>query len=199
MNFLAHLYLSGHDADLRVGNFIGDHVKGRDYDTYPDRIREGILLHRQIDEFTDKHDLVKQGASRFKPRMGRYASVVIDVVFDHFLASRWERYSLDSLREFSDNAFADLESNFEILPEKVKRFLPLMKASDRLVGYSKIEGLHEAIDRMSKHTSLPSEPDFVVEVVEQNLTEYIQEFSLFFDEVIGFVEAKIGQTIARPM
>ena len=60
MNFLAHLYLSGSDPMVKVGNFIGDHVKGNAYQNYEIGIQQGILLHRKIDFFTDTHPLVKQ-------------------------------------------------------------------------------------------------------------------------------------------
>ena len=55
MNYLAHLYLSGDDEAIMVGNFIGDYVKGKSYKNFPADIQKGILLHRQIDFFTDQH------------------------------------------------------------------------------------------------------------------------------------------------
>src|SRR5947207_2830586 len=51
MNFLAHAFLSFNDPGLLVGNMIADSVKGKEADNYPDRIRQGILLHREIDSF----------------------------------------------------------------------------------------------------------------------------------------------------
>ena len=60
MNYLAHVYLSGSDEFLCIGNFIGDHVKGKAYFDYPETIQNGILLHRKIDYFTDQHFLFKK-------------------------------------------------------------------------------------------------------------------------------------------
>ncbi|MDD3273470.1 MAG: DUF479 domain-containing protein, partial [Bacteroidales bacterium] len=57
MNYLAHIYLSGSNRQLQVGNFIGDFVKGRKHENYPKGIQKGILLHREIDRFTDCHPL----------------------------------------------------------------------------------------------------------------------------------------------
>ncbi|MGA2151478.1 MAG: DUF479 domain-containing protein, partial [Geobacteraceae bacterium] len=51
MNFLAHLYLSGDDPELLVGNLLGDFVKGRLSGNFPDGIERGIELHRRIDSF----------------------------------------------------------------------------------------------------------------------------------------------------
>jgi len=53
MNFLAHLYLSGDNKEVRLGNFIGDAVKGNSLDRFPEMIRAGIWLHREIDSYTD--------------------------------------------------------------------------------------------------------------------------------------------------
>ncbi len=60
MNFLAHLYLSADDPEIQLGNFIGDFVRGRDLSSrFSPGIVKGISLHREIDEFTDRHPIVK--------------------------------------------------------------------------------------------------------------------------------------------
>ena len=58
MNYLAHILFSGEDKDIQLGNFIGDAVKGS-YDHYPERIREGIALHRRMDQYADGHPAVR--------------------------------------------------------------------------------------------------------------------------------------------
>ena len=45
MNYLAHIFLSGDNRRVQIGNFVGDAVKGRAYENYPSGFREGILLH----------------------------------------------------------------------------------------------------------------------------------------------------------
>ena len=53
MNFLFHMLLSGNDEQLLVGNFIGDFVKGPLQERFEPRIRQGVMLHRQIDSYAD--------------------------------------------------------------------------------------------------------------------------------------------------
>jgi len=65
MNYLAHIYLSGNDDFLKLGNFIADEIKGKSYKEFPKDIQKGIILHRAIDDFTDHHPLVSKGAHRF--------------------------------------------------------------------------------------------------------------------------------------
>src|SRR5690554_279161 len=101
MNFLAHLYLSGNDEKLLTGNFIGDYVKGKNFLKYPGRIREGIILHRRIDTFTDNHDQFREVKKLFRSEFGLYSGVITDLVFDHMLASRWASYSEETLKQFA--------------------------------------------------------------------------------------------------
>jgi acyl carrier protein phosphodiesterase len=58
MNFLAHIYLSGSEHEILIGNFIADSIRGKQFDAYQNSIQQGILLHREIDEYTDSHPVV---------------------------------------------------------------------------------------------------------------------------------------------
>ena len=89
MNFLAHIYLSGSDPDILLGNFMADQIKGRDLSSYGHNVRNGIILHRMIDHFTDTHVVSGEARAILRPSMGKYAGVVLDVFYDHFLATKW--------------------------------------------------------------------------------------------------------------
>ncbi len=86
MNYLAHFLLSGESTSILVGNFIGDLVRGNQFSTLDPAIQRGIMLHRAIDRFTDAHPVVRRSKQRAQAVTGRYASVVIDVFYDHFMA-----------------------------------------------------------------------------------------------------------------
>lgn len=92
MNYLAHLALSHDNSGVMLGNFIGDYVKGSNYSRYSPKVRTGILLHRKIDDFTDNHPIVKESSLLLKDAYGRYAGVIVDMFYDHFLASDWDKY-----------------------------------------------------------------------------------------------------------
>ena len=87
MNFLAHLYLSGNDEPLMVGNFIADHIRGYDWKAFPQQIQNGILLHRFIDEYTDNHPIVEQSKALMRNTFHKYTPVISDIYFDHFFCS----------------------------------------------------------------------------------------------------------------
>ena len=92
MNFLAHAHLSGKNNDVLLGNFVADAIKGNKLLKYRKEIQYGILLHRQIDSFTDKHELFMQSIDRVRKDFGKYSGIVIDIFYDHFLALNWKEY-----------------------------------------------------------------------------------------------------------
>ena len=100
MNYLAHLFLSGESTNILVGNFIRDSVRGNQFSILDPDIQRGILLHRAIDRFTNTHPVVRRSKQRAQVVTGRYASVVIDVFYDHFLACDWAYYHAMPLPEY---------------------------------------------------------------------------------------------------
>lgn len=198
MNYLAHLYLSGEDEELIVGNFIGDHVKGNHYLHFPAKVQEGILLHRQIDSFTDQHPVVRDCGRRFHTNYGRYSGIVTDVIFDHFLASGWQRYAVGTLRQFSKHVHAILLSKFIMLPLEVKLFLPFLVQHKRLESYAGLEGIYQSLAIMGRRTSLPQEAGFALRVLQQDYQPIKDEFEQFFPELVSFVENNFGVEIRKP-
>ena len=92
MNYLAHLLLAQPTDDSRLGAIIGDFMSGRAVAEFTPGIQEGILLHRRIDEITDAHPVFRRSRGRVRESVGRFAGVVVDVVYDHFLARDWDRW-----------------------------------------------------------------------------------------------------------
>lgn len=198
MNYLAHIYLSGDSEDIVLGNFIGDFVKGNRYLNYPEQVAYGIRLHRRIDSFTDQHDAVRDCIHLLRPGYGKYAGIVADVFFDHFLAHNWNDYSVYTLRSFAKNAHAIFLSNFGLLPMRVKQFLPFLIHHRRLESYAKRENLLPVLDIMSKRTSLPSNSEWAIQMLIQEYDQFEGLFRSFFSEMIHYVESDFGVKIERP-
>jgi acyl carrier protein phosphodiesterase len=181
MNFLAHLYLSGSDAKLMVGNFIGDFVKGKAaLENFEAGIVEGIQLHRAIDAFTDTHSVVNQSKSRLRLKYRHYAGVIVDVFYDHFLAKNWNHYHAELLPDFAHNVYKVLESYKPILPEKVNYMLPFMIRHNWLVNYAKPEGIHRALSGMAQRTTFDSKMDEAITDLQENYGLFAREFESFF-------------------
>ena len=192
MNFLAHIYLSGNSDEMMIGNFIGDYVKGKAYLQYPGDIRRGILLHRDIDSFTDTHDATRECKSFVSSKYGLYAGIVIDIFYDHFLAVNWSKYSTLTLSEYAKKKYAVIEQYHDIFPKDVKLFFPFFLRSSWLETYSSRSGIGSVLRRMAFRTSIPDHSSFAVEMLKENNESLQDLFFIFFDEVIEYIETKYG-------
>lgn len=199
MNYLAHLYLSGIDEQTMVGNFIGDYVKGSDWEKYPEKIKNGILMHRQIDSFTDSHQKFREAKEPFKIEYGLYSGIIIDFVYDHFLASNWNEYSDYSLKTFAKFSHAVLMKNFIHLPLRVQGFLPFLIKNKRLESYASTSGIIEALQIMSNYSSLPAKSDFVLHTLENNYAFFEDNFKAFMSDLINFITEKYGVELRNPV
>lgn len=198
MNYLAHLFLSGNDEQIMVGNFIGDYVKGKDLERFPGNIRKGIEMHRQIDVFTDSHPRFREAKSYFRTEFGLYSGIVIDFLYDHFLAKNWNEYSDFTLRTFAKLSHAVLLKNFRFLPARVQGFLPFLIQNRRLESYASVSGIAEALNIMSKYTSLPARADFVVQVTKTNYQFFDDNFKTFMFDMIRFLNESYGMELKSP-
>lgn len=188
MNFLAHLYLSCEDEDLLIGNMIADFIRNKDIAAYSDSIQKGIYLHRQIDTYTDNHPIIRQGTRRLQENHGKYAAVIIDILYDHLLANHWDRYSGQTLEVFAKNCYGILSRRMEELPAKLQRQMPGMIEADWLVKYRSLDGLQFTMERMDLRTKFPSTFTDSVADYLQAKDAFNEEFHLFFPDVIQFVE-----------
>lgn len=181
MNYLAHFLLSYPTPSLITGNFLADHIKGNKYLNYPESIQKGIIMHRQIDSFTDAHQIVKQSTARIRKEQGKFSPVVIDMFYDHFLASQWESYhTQQNLEAFSLKVYAILDDAYEYFPEKVKAFYPYMKNGNWLLRYASIQGVCSSLKGLYKRTGGISNMDKAEEVLLANYQLLKEDFNTFF-------------------
>ena len=188
MNFLAHIYLSGNNDEVKIGNFIGDYVKGSAFHIYPENIKKGILLHRFIDSFTDTSTYTIDAKQLFAVKYRKYAGIVIDIVYDHFLASNWEKYSYVTLQEFIDEFHNLLIKNNEMLPKEVQNIVPNLIKNERLYSYREIGGIWSVLKTMPNYTSLPDHTDFAIETLKNNYEFLKRNFFLFFSDIIYYIK-----------
>ena len=193
MNFLAHIYLSGNNKEIAIGNFISDSVRGSKYRAFPKEIQKGILLHRQIDTFTDAHEIFRKSTKRLHKKYSHYSGVIVDIFYDHFLAKNWEDYSDISLEEYSISFYKDLNDNFDILPQKVQNLMPYLIKDNWLLSYASIPGIAKVLYGMSRRTKYNSNMDLATTDLVNHYSEFENEFRLFFKELIEFSKAKLKE------
>jgi acyl carrier protein phosphodiesterase len=190
MNFLAHIYLSGENVNVMIGNFIGDFVKGRNLsEQFEPEIVKGIEIHRAIDAFTDTHPIVRISKKRLQPKYRHYAPVIVDVFYDHFLAKNWDEYHPELLPDFAERTYKTIESFSSILPNDVLYMLPYMIKGNWLVNYSRLEGIQRALTGMSRRTTHVSHMDESVNDLREHSSLFEKEFREFFPELKKHVDA----------
>ena len=193
MNFLAHIYLSGNDEFVTIGNFIADGIRGKDYLNYPETIQKGILLHRGIDTYTDSHPTVRQSTKRLHKNYGHYSGVIVDILYDHFLAKNWTHYSKTPLAEYVDNFYDSLEVHYDILPIRIQKMMPYMIADNWLLSYQSIEGITRVLEGMNRRTKNRSKMNLAVNELQEFYTEFQEDFTNFFEELITFSKNKLTE------
>ena len=192
MNYLAHIFLSGADADLLAGNFMGDFVKGRDYLNYPETISNGMVLHRFIDSFTDEHEESARMREKLRPYCGRYAGIALDMIYDYYLAKHWARFSSLSLEEFAENSYLMLEDYFEMMPEDCQHLYVAMRKMNWLVAYQSLDGIGRSMEglnrRLDGNTGFPD----TIKLLEDPEINLIEGFNRFFPKLESACLEKIA-------
>ena len=188
MNFLAHLFLSGDTPELLVGNLMGDFVKGRLEGRFPPGIEQGILLHRRIDYFAGQNRHFLCSKRRLDKSFRLYRGVLVDLFYDHFLASHWEDYTNVSLSLFISDAWRILREHREFLPERLKRIMPFM-FRDWLPSYHDIGGIAAVLQRIScfriKRANRLGEG---AKELSRHYEGLYEDFRNFFPQLLAFSE-----------
>lgn len=187
LNYLAHLYLSANHPELTIGNFIADHVKGGGEGAYAGDVLRGIRLHRMIDAFTDVHPVVEKSKRRLRPVFRKYAPVIVDVFYDHFLARDWKSYHHLELDTFASGCYSLLRDRIDFLPDRAAHMLSYMERQNWLVNYGSLDGIRHALTGLSRRARFPSNMEHAHLSLEEDYQDFQEEFEMFFPELRAYV------------
>ncbi len=189
MNFLAHLFLSGNNEELMVGNLLEDYVVGRiehpRNSHYSNTIKDGILLHRIIDSFTDTHVSVSTCKAVLYDKYHKYSAVLVDIFFDHYLATHWKTYSSEPFDDFRQRVHVSFQNHWSMLPEKMKPMIESMIKHDWLKNYSEFWGIERALMGISRRTVYESNMEKATEDLKMHYSLFDEQFALFFPEMMA--------------
>jgi len=191
MNFLAHIYLSGDNDLMKIGNFMADGIHGKHFDAFPIEIQKGIILHRSIDTFTDAHPIFRQSTKRLHANYHHYSGIIVDIFYDHFLAKNWSNYSDERLEDYSERFYQSLRDNYDTLTLKTQKMLPYMIDHNWLLSYQNIESIENVLARMDTRMKYDSNMRFSVAELRMFYSDFESEFTAFFKELIVHSNLKI--------
>ena len=195
MNYLGHLYLSQNNHSLMMANLFGDFFKGSKYDFLPEIVKNGVILHRSIDDYIDNHIISRNLIRNLYTDLPKIAPVALDLYFDHLLAKNWSNYSNENLDEFVTSFFKYALNNQNQFienyryPDEFINLLRVISNHNWLTRYAKIEGLEFACNGLSKRinfrNNLNKAPavfinneDLITNAFHEFMAEAIQNFKL---------------------
>ena len=192
MNWLAHLFLAQPNVESRLGNLLGDLVKGKERENLNVGFQSGLKCHLAIDRFTDRHIIVKRSKQRIDPKYCRFAGILIDVFYDHFLAINWDKYSPVPLEEFTATIYASLQDYLDTLPIYASSVISRLIAEDWLGSYRHLSGVENTLKRISWKLTRRTNKQYnltpAIREITQNYAELEQDFLDFFPQLILHID-----------
>jgi acyl carrier protein phosphodiesterase len=198
MNWLAHTLLSEPSSAFRIGNLLPDLLGPQELQGLPAEFGPGIERHRVIDAFTDSNFVVHRSIGRVGPDFRRFAGILTDIFYDHFLATDWKTYSDVPLESFVREVYAAVDALRDYIPASAFARLKRMGAEDWLGSYRQIAGVRHALRRIGGRLRKPVELADAVSVLELNYEDFRQDFVSFFPSLVAHIES-LRPTHARPV
>ena len=187
MNWLAHALLSPPDPDIRLANVLADILTHRDVERLGPAFATGVRWHRTIDAFTDRHPVVARSRSRIPPPHRRYAGVLVDIFYDHCLATRWPVHSDLPFAHFIQDFYAHAWNRLPDLPGDPGEMIRLVVRNDRFGSYATLDGIRDALERLSDRIREQYGRDLnlaeAADTLESGLHGFQSDFASFFPEI----------------
>ncbi len=134
---------------------MGDFVKGPIPEDYPQGIAQGLHLHRRIDSFSHNNLHTRRSRNRLGQKYGHGRGIIVDIFYDHFLASSWPEYSPEPLEDYAEGVYNLLQTHHQLLPDDLKVVSARMIEYNWLVSYRRFEVVGKALHRISQRLSRP--------------------------------------------
>ena len=195
MNYLGHAYLSFNHPQIVVGNMISDFVKGKARFGFSGNIQAGITLHRNIDEYTDNHPATKKGKEIFRADYRLYCGAILDVVYDHFLASDESIFTQDELEAFTIVTYDHLEKHSTELPQPFLHLFTYMRSQNWLFNYRFEPGLQRSLQGLVRRSAYLTESETAFRLFREHY-QYLKDcYAGFFPDVKQFAKQRMQELL----
>ncbi len=188
MNYLAHILLAAPNLESRLGNFVADFMRGVDREDFSPGIMAGIRMHWKVDQYTDAHPVFKRSRARLPVEHRRFAGILVDIFYDHFLARHWQQFGPGTLAHYADEVLEDFMGYEGYLPERARRVIQRLKTDRRFTGYASIDVIDEVLCGISLRMSRPNPLSTAVSGLEAAYEELEQDFLTYFPDLVRYAE-----------
>lgn len=183
MNYLAHSYLSFSDEQI-AGQFLQDHIRNRDRFSFPQKIQQGIALHRAIDTFTDTHTEIHEAKKIFSPLVRLYAGAFVDVAMDYFLANSLPD---EVLLRHSVNVYEVLRHYQDLFPPHFGNMLNHMERDNWLYHYKEDSGIRFSMQNVLNKARYLDKDLPVFQIFSDSKHRLKEHFNAFFPDLTLYV------------
>lgn len=166
-----------------AGQFCGDFVRGSQLSHFPEGIEHGIRLHRHLDLFTDNHLALAQVRQSIPGVRRRFGGIVVDVMFDHYLARRWALISDVSLEAHAHNVHAALNEHIEHLPDGLRRFMQVLNSEGILQNNVHLSAIELTLARIARRSARLDSLRLDQAVLAPLRERLIEPFDAFYPEL----------------
>jgi acyl carrier protein phosphodiesterase len=197
MNYLGHALLSFGRPEILAGNMMGDYVKGLNIlQTFPEGLKQGVLLHRKIDAFADEHPATLRAKNLFRPDYRLYSGAFVDSLYDHFLANDPHYFPEEkSLFAFANQVYDSLEQYREHYPEQFLKMIPYMKDENWLYNYRTLKGMQRSFKGLAYRAKYMDNSDRAYEILVSHYYELNQYYFDFIDDIVVYVKNELNQMV----
>lgn len=184
MNYVAHAFLAPKAPIALLGNLLGDFVKGPLPGDLEPELAHAVAQHRALDAECDAHEAFAASRRRLFGEFSHYASVVVDVLYDHLLCKDWSRYANESFDAFAERVYAAVDSHGHVLPSELRAQARRLADVDIMRRYHSPDDLREALRRMSKRLRRSVALERSVDTFVDHVPEFTAEFRSLFDALV---------------
>ena len=183
MNYLGHLILSGENEDIIFGNFIGDAIKGKNYNNWTQNIQNGITLHRFIDSYTDSNKAYLNSKRYFYKSFPKMGGIITDILYDYLLWRNWKQHNVKNPQHLINNFYKTIDSRTEMLPKKMIPLYNIMKKDKWLTSYKHDKGIISALTKFGIRIGYADNLGLAFDLYKENITLFNDDFNTFFSDI----------------
>jgi len=184
-----------------AGQFCGDFVRGSNLSHLPETIERGIRLHRHLDSFTDSYPALTTVRQAVPGVPRRLAGIVVDVMFDHYLARNWAQISQVSLDDHAQSVIVALHEHEVHFPASLKRFTRLLASENILQNNLHLASIELTLKRIASRSAPFNALVLTREQLEPLRDTLVEPFDVFWPDLhqaaVMFIEQPVNKISAR--
>jgi acyl carrier protein phosphodiesterase len=200
MGILLNTYLFHNESkDIMVGSFIGSSVKPAKVANYGAEIKRGILSNHLVSGFKRTHPNYIASQKRLSPKFSKYTEEVVDLLYDHLLASTWKERESAPFLDFVQNLYQDLLEFHSVFPYKMNRLLPFIISNNLFGLLETLEGVHKYIKLMTKRDTVKGNFEYALTDFIENYLDFRNDFTVVFNDLKNFVQTDCKKLVEAQM